>query len=122
MEWMYRHKHAYRKAMEAFYRQSFYPDENCSSGRYSDWVEGDPSRVESLSTATSNSRLRYLSRPQPSPYNSRRREVVEQDSEMDEESEDEEDIVCDLSNMEITEELRQYFEQTEKHREELRKC
>ncbi|KAJ3584236.1 hypothetical protein NHX12_014732 [Muraenolepis orangiensis] len=28
---------------------------------------------------------------------------------------------CDVSNMEITEELRQYFAQTEKHKEELRR-
>ncbi|XP_057686584.1 gem-associated protein 8 isoform X1 [Corythoichthys intestinalis] len=31
------------------------------------------------------------------------------------------EIECDVSNMEISEDLRQYFAQTEKHREELRK-
>lgn len=31
------------------------------------------------------------------------------------------EIECDVSNMEISEELRQYFAQTEKHREELKK-
>ncbi|XP_077423626.1 gem-associated protein 8 [Vanacampus margaritifer] len=31
------------------------------------------------------------------------------------------EIECDVSNMEISEELRQYFAQTEKHREELRR-
>nr|XP_033795051.1 gem-associated protein 8-like [Geotrypetes seraphini] len=46
----------------------------------------------------------------------------QQDSECDNESESEEQrIECDMSNMEITEELRQYFAQTEQHREELRK-
>jgi len=46
------------------------------------------------------------------------------DSEEEEESgSDEGDgyIECDVSNMEITEELRQYFAQTERHREELSK-
>lgn len=37
----------------------------------------------------------------------------------DEESSSDSEIECDVSNMEISEELRQYFAQTEKHREEL---
>ncbi|XP_068612557.1 gem-associated protein 8 isoform X1 [Brachionichthys hirsutus] len=37
------------------------------------------------------------------------------------ESSSDSDIECDVSNMEISEELRQYFAQTEKHREELKK-
>lgn len=40
---------------------------------------------------------------------------------MEEDSESEGEIEYDLSNMEITEELRQFFAQTERHREELRK-
>lgn len=39
----------------------------------------------------------------------------------DEESSSDSEIECDVSNMEISEELRQYFAQTEKHREELSK-
>lgn len=39
----------------------------------------------------------------------------------DEENSSDSDIECDVSNMEISEELRQYFAQTEKHREELKK-
>ncbi|XP_054616311.1 gem-associated protein 8 [Dunckerocampus dactyliophorus] len=42
------------------------------------------------------------------------------DSEEEEESSSDGEIECDVSNMEISEELRQYFAQTEKHREELR--
>uniref|UniRef100_A0A3Q3WMD8 Uncharacterized protein n=1 Tax=Mola mola TaxID=94237 RepID=A0A3Q3WMD8_MOLML len=38
-----------------------------------------------------------------------------------EESSSDSEIECDVSNMEISEELRQYFAQTEKHREELKK-
>ncbi|KAM9327406.1 gem-associated protein 8 isoform 1-T3 [Pholidichthys leucotaenia] len=39
----------------------------------------------------------------------------------DEDGSSESEIECDVSNMEISEELRQYFAQTEKHREELKK-
>lgn len=39
----------------------------------------------------------------------------------DEESSSDSEIECDVSNMEISEELREYFAQTEKHREELSK-
>lgn len=39
----------------------------------------------------------------------------------DEESSSDSEIECDTSNMEISEELRQYFAQTERHREELSK-
>ncbi|XP_028256175.1 gem-associated protein 8 isoform X2 [Parambassis ranga] len=41
--------------------------------------------------------------------------------ESSEESSSDSEIECDVSNMEISEELRQYFAQTEKHREELKK-
>ncbi|KAM8905286.1 gem-associated protein 8 [Spinachia spinachia] len=37
------------------------------------------------------------------------------------ESSSDDEIECDISNMEISDELRQYFAQTEKHREELKK-
>lgn len=43
------------------------------------------------------------------------------DQEDEEESSSDSEIECDVSNMEISEELRQYFAQTEKHREELSK-
>lgn len=36
------------------------------------------------------------------------------------ESDSDNETECDLSNMEITEELRQYFAETERHREERR--
>ena len=35
------------------------------------------------------------------------------------ETESDAEVACDLSNMAITEELRQYFAETERHREEL---
>ncbi len=49
-------------------------------------------------------------------------EATDSDSEMEGESSDESQIECDVSNMDISEELRQYFAQTEQHRQELSKC
>ncbi|XP_034465056.1 gem-associated protein 8 [Hippoglossus hippoglossus] len=43
------------------------------------------------------------------------------ESAREEESSSDSEIECDVSNMEISEELRQYFAQTERHREELKK-
>lgn len=40
---------------------------------------------------------------------------------MESDSDSDEGVECDLSNMEITEELRQYFAETERHREERRR-
>lgn len=45
----------------------------------------------------------------------------ESDSKHEDESSSDSEIECDVSNMEISEELRQYFAETEKHREELSK-
>lgn len=45
----------------------------------------------------------------------------EEDEEVDDESGSDSEIECDVSNMEISEELRQYFAQTDKHRQELSK-
>lgn len=45
----------------------------------------------------------------------------EEDEEVDDESGSDSEIECDVSNMEISEELRQYFAQTDKHRQELKK-
>lgn len=44
-----------------------------------------------------------------------------QEVQDEEESSSDGEIECDVSNMEISEELRQYFAQTERHREELSK-
>ncbi|XP_075997941.1 gem-associated protein 8-like [Genypterus blacodes] len=45
----------------------------------------------------------------------------ESNSREGEESSSDSEVECDVSNMEITDELRQYFAQTERHREELKK-
>uniref|UniRef100_A0A8C2ZRG0 Gem (nuclear organelle) associated protein 8 n=1 Tax=Cyclopterus lumpus TaxID=8103 RepID=A0A8C2ZRG0_CYCLU len=53
-------------------------------------------------------------------WNAGEEDEEDEDGE-DEESSSDSEIECDISNMEITEELRQYFAQTEKHKEELKK-
>ncbi|XP_060923049.1 gem-associated protein 8 [Limanda limanda] len=63
---------------------------------------------------------------QEPPPSSRRRHQRYADwhgkeSAREEESSSDSEIECDVSNMEISEELRQYFAQTERHREELKK-
>ncbi|XP_050820594.1 gem-associated protein 8 [Gopherus flavomarginatus] len=124
MHWMYKHKNAYRKAMESFYHLSWYPSETFPTSRYSDWDGGNPSDADNYSTYTPNSRARYPSWPQQYPgahCSSGVSKDMGRDSEIEKDSESEEEIECDLSNMEITEELRQYFAQTEAHRQELRK-
>uniref|UniRef100_A0A7M4EEA0 Gem nuclear organelle associated protein 8 n=1 Tax=Crocodylus porosus TaxID=8502 RepID=A0A7M4EEA0_CROPO len=124
MGWMYKHKNAFRKAMES-YHLSWYPPAIFPSNRYSDWDGSDPSPARDYSSGNyPNSRTQYLPQPQQysrAPCGSRVREDVDCDSEMEKESESEGEIEYDLSNMEITEELRQYFAQTEKHRQELRR-
>ncbi|XP_029930263.1 gem-associated protein 8 [Myripristis murdjan] len=100
MAWYQRHRRAYRKALEAAYGPGCYhPRFPSSPQRYADWHDGEGGGTVP---------------------------AEEEDSEDGEDEEDEEsgsdsEIECDVSNMEITEELRQYFAQTEKHREELKK-
>uniref|UniRef100_UPI003AB07333 gem-associated protein 8 n=1 Tax=Centroberyx gerrardi TaxID=166262 RepID=UPI003AB07333 len=103
MAWHQRHRHAYRKALEAAYGPGYYHHHHhqypSSSQRYADWHA-----AENRGRAA------------------RRVPAREEDGEDgDEESGSDSEIECDVSNMEITEELRQYFAQTEKHREELKK-
>lgn len=92
MGWYQRHRRAYQKALEAAYGPGFYQQHSSNhQARYTDWEAGDASSED------------------------------EEDEEEEEDSSSDGDIECDVSNMEISEELRQYFAQTEKHREELKK-
>ncbi|XP_044200764.1 gem-associated protein 8 [Thunnus albacares] len=91
MAWHQRHRRAYRKALEAAYSPSY-----CHL-QY-------PSSQE-----------RYAD------WHAAGERDSEDGEDGDEESSSDSEIECDVSNMEISEELRQYFAQTEKHREELKK-
>ncbi len=108
MNWHQRHKRAYRKALEVGFFQALYSMYPSADQRYSDW-HGD----ESWGNAH---RDRMAGREEGET------EATNSDSEVDEESSDESQIECDVSNMDISEELRQYFAQTERHRQELSKC
>ncbi|KAL4635727.1 gem-associated protein 8 isoform X1, partial [Arapaima gigas] len=94
--WQQRHRQAYRVALASVYGES------PTQSRYADWHEG-----EGASSPRTEGRKSQV-RARPSPVS------APQDGSSDSE------IECDVSNMEITEELRQYFAQTERHREELK--
>lgn len=97
MRWHQKHRHAYRKALEAAYGP--YYNYQYTSQRYADWQNEGSKADERVTTGE---------------------EGEDSESEMDSDGSDT-DIECDVSNMEITEELRQYFAQTERHKEELKK-
>uniref|UniRef100_A0A8C5X072 Gem nuclear organelle associated protein 8 n=1 Tax=Malurus cyaneus samueli TaxID=2593467 RepID=A0A8C5X072_9PASS len=117
MRWMRRHQRAYRKAMESFYRLPWHPWRPAAtspSSHYSDWDRNDhPYTPNYSSTCRPDVRVSCHGRAQQYTGAYQERE--------DEDSESEGEIEYDLSNMEITEELRQFFAETERHREELRR-
>ncbi|XP_028935981.1 gem-associated protein 8 [Ornithorhynchus anatinus] len=118
MHWMHRHKIAYRKAIESFYSLPSHRPEPPPSGRYADWSGDD------LPAPGWPRKSGHLHWSGPRPDTGRDCQgTTEEDrgSTTEEESESDGEIECDLSNMEITEELRQYFAETERHREELRR-
>lgn len=91
MAWHQRHRRAYRKALEAAYGPSYYHDQHPSSHQ------------------------RYAD------WYAEEHDNKDDEEEDEEESSSDSEIECDVSSMEISEELREYFAQTEKHREELKK-
>lgn len=122
MRWMRRHQRAYRKAMESFYHLPWYLPAAFPTSHYSDWDGNDLPHTQSYSSSSRPSgRGVYQRVAQQYADAHQEREDADWDSEMEEDSESEGEIEYDLSNMEITEELRQFFAQTEAHREELRK-
>jgi len=111
MRWHQRHRHAYGKALEAAFSPGYnfqYPN---TSQRYADWQnEGSGGKAdEGLTAKGPREEVGHDSESETDGYGS---DTDGSDSE----------IECDVSNMEITEELRQYFAQTERHKEELSKC
>ncbi|KAB5523412.1 hypothetical protein PHYPO_G00152270 [Pangasianodon hypophthalmus] len=104
MSWYQRHRRAYSKAIQAAYDPALYPVFPTPSCRYADWQD-----EETVHRAPTQPR--------------RQREEEEDNSEVEEESEssEESELEYDVSKMDITAELRQYFAQTERHREELKR-
>ncbi|KAL0203692.1 hypothetical protein M9458_001710, partial [Cirrhinus mrigala] len=106
MSWHQRHKRAYRKALEFGYFRAMYSMYPSAIQRYSDWHADESWRDGHRDGTTSREEARD-------------NEATDSDSEMEEKSSDESQIECDVSNMDISEELRQYFAQTERHKQEL---
>ncbi|NWX32812.1 GEMI8 protein, partial [Notiomystis cincta] len=135
MRWMRRHQRAYRKAMECFYRlpwHPWHPEAASPSSHCSGWDGNDVPHTQNYSSSyRPDVRVPYHGGAQQytgayqeredADEDSEMEEDAERDSEMEEDSESEGEIEYDLSNMEITEELRQFFAETERHREELRR-
>ncbi|KAJ8253312.1 hypothetical protein GJAV_G00211480 [Gymnothorax javanicus] len=112
MSWLQRHKCAYRRALAAYAFPPFPPpDPAAPPSRYSDWHAG-----EDVAAGRARSRV-----GQPSERTSRNSRPATANETDEEGTDSDSEIECDVSNMEITDELRQYFAQTEKHREELKK-
>lgn len=95
MSWHQRHRQAYSKAIEAAYDPAMYPVFPTSSYPYPD---GQDDETVDLSQT-------------------RRLSEEEEDNSESESSEESE-----IGKMDITAELRQYFAQTERHKEELSTC
>ncbi|XP_010007102.1 PREDICTED: gem-associated protein 8 [Chaetura pelagica] len=122
MRWMRRHQRAYRKAMESFYCPPWHPSAASPSSHYSGWDGNDlPHTQNCFSSYSPHGRAPYHGGAQQYRDAYQGRKDDDRDSQMEEDSESEGEIEYDLSNMEITEELRQFFAETERHREELRR-
>ncbi|XP_075813421.1 gem-associated protein 8 [Microtus pennsylvanicus] len=128
MVWMRSHQNVYKKSRNScftspwFYPQGVLPWNPVASeaghpwnyqGQHMVWQE-PPYSVSHLQSSGQplfdSSRIQATTREDEAPY---------EEEEMESDSDNE--IECDLSNMEITEELRQYFAETERHREERRR-
>ncbi|KAM6945505.1 gem-associated protein 8 [Aplochiton taeniatus] len=120
MGWQQRHWQAYRKALIAAYgpghHLSNHPDgyHADTPRRYADWED----RGRAAEKKKKKKRRRGRGPGERGGKKEGGQEDEEEDTDMEEE---EEEIECDVSNMEITDELRQYFAQTEKHKEDLKK-
>ncbi|KAI4882061.1 hypothetical protein NFI96_028319, partial [Prochilodus magdalenae] len=116
MSWHHRHRRAYSKALQAAYGPALFPMFPSAMPRYADWHSEEMD-------GRSHSRTRRWGRDQEE-------EVLEEDGTVSEEEGQEEDdsvsseeseMECNVSNMDISAELRQFFAQTERHKEELKK-
>ncbi|KAG8519751.1 Gem-associated protein 8, partial [Galemys pyrenaicus] len=110
MAWMRCHQNAYRKAVESYFA-SLWHYHSEAHPRSSHASQGGSQLICDHQLAP------------PDAYDSHPRAREHQALCAEEEAESESDgVECDVSNMEITEELRQYFAETERHREERLAC
>lgn len=130
MAWMRSHHNAYRKAVESYVSSpGYFPPAAFPQGSYAE--DGQPLQCfydQPWASQHAPCASSLSPRCGQHPHSSTREdqawaaEEEEEDEEMESDSDSDEGVECDLSNMEITEELRQYFAETERHREERRKC
>ncbi|XP_076774985.1 gem-associated protein 8 isoform X3 [Arvicanthis niloticus] len=128
MLWMQSHQNVYRKLRDSYFTSPwFFPHEVLpwNSLAYEAWHPWN-SQGQHMARQESPYTVSHLKSPGQPLHNSNRtqtstreNEALYEEEELESDSDDE--VECDLSNMEITEELRQYFAQTEKHREERRR-
>ncbi|XP_037678845.1 gem-associated protein 8 isoform X2 [Choloepus didactylus] len=120
MAWMQSHQKAYKKALESYYTCPWYlPSAVPPHSSY---------EREYLQSSDQYSHCNYPHSRRSGPHlhdlpnvQASMRKVRAPSMEEEMESESDGEIECNLSNMEITEELRQYFAETERHREERRR-
>lgn len=126
MAWMRSHQNAYQKAVAAYFSFPWYfppaahSQGACAQEGRSPWASSD----HHMDSAPPHCGYSHPPRSGQHPHvGEDDQELAEEEEEEEEETDSESDggVECDLSNMEITEELRQYFAQTERHREERRR-
>ncbi|KAM5196935.1 gem-associated protein 8 isoform 1-T2 [Hipposideros larvatus] len=129
MAWMRSHHNAYQKAVESYVSSPrYFPPAAFPQGSYAEDAQ-PPQCFYDQPWASQHAPCASSLSPRcgQHPHSSTREdqawaaEEEEEDEEMESDSDSNEGVECDLSNMEITEELRQYFAETERHREERRR-
>ncbi|XP_008587947.1 PREDICTED: gem-associated protein 8 isoform X1 [Galeopterus variegatus] len=127
MAWMQSHQHAYRKAMESYFRSLwFFPPAGLPQSSHDNRAGYPQSYDHHVALQDSCHSYSHFRRSGQHPRgrsmiqaSTREDQALPEEEEIETESDGE--VECDLSNMEITEELRQYFAETERHREERRR-
>ncbi|XP_014713163.2 gem-associated protein 8 isoform X1 [Equus asinus] len=122
MAWMHSHQNAYRKAVESYFSSPWYfPPAALSQSSHAN-EGGSPQSFYDHHSASQGSGCNYSHsrRSGQHPHDSTREDQT-WSAEEEVETESDGGVECDVSNMEITEELRQYFAETERHREERRR-
>lgn len=125
---MHSHQNAYRKSKNSRFIFPWFPMHAVPPWSAHAYEVGCPSTSQAQHAACQESPYissHFESSGQPLHDCRRTRASTREDeapcAEEEQGSESDDGVECDLSNMEITEELRQYFAQTERHREERRR-
>ncbi|XP_037013399.2 gem-associated protein 8 isoform X1 [Artibeus jamaicensis] len=122
MAWMRSHQMAYWKAVEPYFRSPWYfTPKGHPRGHYAEVGRSPWSWGHYWASRNSGGRYAHSLWPEQHRPDSTREVQTWGVEEEEEETDSDEGVECDLSNMEITEELRQFFAETERHREERRR-